>query len=125
MTEPTASPWFDHLSAADKASYLAGYTELLNDMHAAMAFLHLTAHMRNFPVRSYSPDIAVQYFVRGPEAASTFDAIARSVTDAGGTSETRETLGGSVHHVAELPFGSGRAVYRATWIQRMPVDTDE
>lgn len=123
MPELTEAPWFDELSDADKALYLASYTATINDMHEAARFLHASANMRRFPLRSYEPDVALQHFVRNEDGAeqakATFDALAANVRAAGGSAFDRPTSdGANIHHVAELPFGTGRAVYRVTWIER-------
>ena len=125
MTESNEAPWFDALSNADKALYFAKYEELIRDLHQAATFLHFSERMRRFPVRSYQPEVDLQYFVNEADAdpRGDFERLAQNVVAAGGTTFDRSDVeSGTVQHNAELRFGSGRVAYRVVWIERTPTD---
>lgn len=124
VTEPNEAPWFDALSDADKAAYIASTAELVYDLRKAATFLNDVSHMRAFPVRSYQPDVHVQYYVQDtdPDPRGLFAMLAKNVTDAGGSTSDRNATDGTVQHFAELPFGAGRVAYRVVWIERTPTD---
>jgi hypothetical protein len=125
MTELNEAPWFDSLSDADKAAYIASAAELVYDLRKAATFLNNVSRMRDFPVRSYQPDVHMQYFVQDTDEdpAGLFAILKQHVLDEGGTSFDRPgSDAGTVQHFADLPFGSGRVAYRVVWIERTPTD---
>lgn len=125
MTPQYERPWFDALSEADKKAYHTQTDALVADLQAAAAFLVDDRHSRAFPVRSYQPEVDLQYFVNDADAdpRGTFEALARNVVAAGGSTFDRsDAETNSVQHIAELRFGSGRVAYRVVWIERTPTD---
>lgn len=122
MTDQHDAPWYDDLTDTDKVEYHRHYLQLLDDLREMTDVLDMTAQRRMFPIRTYTPEVTISFFVPTNEGAvdpqTTFDAVAAFVEAAGGKVEHRKTRAGDVHHVAELLFGSGRASYRATWIER-------
>lgn len=125
MTPQYERPWFDALSDADKAAYVQTHGKLVEDLHAAADFMRELEHMVHFPVRSYQPEVDLQYFVQESDAdpRGTFEALARNVVAAGGSTFDRsDPDSGTVQHIAELRFGSGRVAYRVVWIERTPTD---
>jgi hypothetical protein len=125
MTESNDAPWFDALSDADKASYIASNAELVTDLRKAANYLNNVEHMRRFPIRSYQPEVDLQYFVQDSDEdpRGLFDTLAANVLDAGGTTFDRPgSDSGTTQHIAELRFGSGRVAYRVVWIERTPTD---
>lgn len=126
MTETYDAPWFDALSDTDKVAYREQALELANDLYRAAEFIRRTNNMRAFPMRSYQPEVDLQYFVNNTsdeDPKGTFAALARNIVAAGGTTFDRHDVErGTVQHNAELRFGSGRVAYRALWIE--PVQSD-
>lgn len=127
MTLQYERPWFDALSEADKKAYHAQTDALVADLQAAALFLVDDRHSRAFPVRSYQPEVDLQYFVQDTDAdpRGTFEALAKNISAAGGSTFDRsDPDSGTVQHIAELRFGSGRVAYRAVWIERTPTDAE-
>lgn len=125
MTESNDAPWFDALSDADKASYIASAAELVYDLRKAATFMNSVKHMREFPVRSYQPEVDLSYFVQNtdPDPQALFEGIKANILAAGGTCTDKLASDGmSVHHIAQMRFGSGRVAYRVVWIERTPTD---
>lgn len=126
MTELNEAPWFDALSDADKAAYVQTHGKLVEDLHAAADFMRELEHMVQFPVRSYQPEVDLQYFVNNEADADPkgdFERIAANVLAAGGVTFDRTDIDSNgVQHIAELYFGSGRVAYRAVWIERTPTN---
>lgn len=125
MTELNEAPWFDELSDADKAAYIASAAELVYDLRKAANFFNRVDHMRDFPVRSYQPEVDLQYFVQDTDEdpAGLFAILKQHVIDAGGKTFDRPgSDDGTVQHFAEMRFGSGRVAYRVVWIERTPTD---
>jgi hypothetical protein len=125
VTAPNDAPWFDALTDADKASYIANTAELVTDLRKAAKFLNAVEHMRRFPVRSYQPEVDLQYFVNEADAdpRGDFERLSAFVVEAGGTVFDRTDVESStVQHIAEMRFGSGRVGYRVVWIERTQAD---
>lgn len=125
MAEKYDAPWFDALSPVDRQAYVDNATQLMIDLHTAASFIGVLGNMKGFPVRSYQPEVDLQYFVQESDAdpRGTFEALAKNIVAAGGSTFDRSDAdNGSVQHVAELRFGSGRVAYRAVWIERTPTD---
>lgn len=125
MTSEQPTPWFDELSADDKAAYDTRMDRLSADLEAAADFMN--HHRLDFPIGQYALPVDILYFVRDEDdhPAETFAMLADNVREQGGNVFDRdENATGNVQHVAELPIGSGRVVYRVTWIERKD-STDE
>lgn len=125
MTKSNDAPWYDALSTADKAAYRTRVNALIADLHKAAEFLRDNGNARAFPVRSYQPEVDLQYFVNEADAdpRGDFERLAQNVVAAGGTAFDRTDVeSNSVQHVAELAFGSGRVAYRVVWIERTQAD---
>lgn len=125
MNASTGAPWFDALSDADRAAYVGACGKLVEDLRAAADFMCSLENIIKFPVRSYQPEVDLQYFVNEADAdpRGDFERIAQHVSAAGGYVYTRRDVSeGSVQHIAEMPFGSGRVAYRVVWIERTPTD---
>lgn len=95
-----------------------------NDLKAARSFLSLLDNKILFPVDEYTP-IEINTFIHDHEddAAERFTSLADRITHHGGVVEHRDCRAkyGTIQHIATLPLGSGRVVYRVAWIER--VDT--
>lgn len=118
------APWFDRLSGDGKSQYLDQYAELLDDLRTALGALGDVANMRLFPVRTFKPEIDIQYFVNDadPDPAGDFERIAANIVAAGGVQYTRNDVEqNSIQRIAELRFGHGHVVYRVVWIDRSGV----
>lgn len=125
MTKSSEAPWFDALSGDDAAQYLTRGEELVSDLRTAALFMNDIDNMRAFPVRSYQPDVDLQYFVNeaDDDPKGDFERLAANIVAAGGSTFDRSDVErGTVQHIAELRFGSGRVAYRAVWIERLPTD---
>lgn len=118
-------PWFDALNDDDALLYISQGETLVRDLRIAAHFMNNIDNMCAFPVRSYQPEVDLQYFVQQTDAdpRGTFEALAKNIVAAGGSTFDRsDAENGTVQHVAELRFGSGRVAYRAVWIERTPTD---
>lgn len=121
MTKSNEAPWYDPLPHADKTAYHGRVDALVSDLYKAAEFLKDDRNARRFPVRSYQPEVDVQYFVNDADAdpRGDFEKLAKNVVAAGGSIFDRTDIEhGTVQHIAELRFGSGRVAYRVVWIER-------
>lgn len=120
------APWFEELSETDAEHYLATSQQVGNDLLEAATFFSSDDNRRVFPVAPEPTEIT--YFVLNgynDNPREKFEMLASQITVRGGSVLHRPGIGNaSTQHIASLPFGSGRVVYRVVWIEH-EASTDE
>lgn len=123
FSERPFAPWFFDEDEDDASAFYDRQWEIKRDLDAATRFFTRVEQRVLFPIDEFLR-VEIPYVVdaRLKDAAERFNAIAERITAEGGTlthhphteiGPYRET----VQHIAMMPFGSGRVVYRVLWIE--------